>query len=126
MADQPLPIVSPQERHADIISRLEKATGPDVDLNADILLALGWTTRDGAAFDPSGNRALTIPDLVGSLDAALALVGEKLPGTHWLICTSDDQPGMFAAILTLEGGYSYASTPSLAVLLALFRSLEEE
>jgi len=110
--------------YTDIIARLEAATGPDVDLNAAILLALGWTTREGIAYDPRGNRAPTIPDLVGSLDAALALVGEKLPGreAEILALALKAMPGT----LFKDRDWNFVSRLCKQVLLALFRALNHE
>ena len=48
--------------------------GPMRALNESILLALGWTQQGADAIDPSGNRALSIPDYVSSIDAALTIV----------------------------------------------------
>lgn len=57
-----------------LIERIERAGGPDRALNADILRRLGWTQDGSDAFDPDGNRVLSIPDYLGSLDAAMTLV----------------------------------------------------
>lgn len=57
-----------------LAERVEAATGPDRVLNSDVLLALGWSVRDGMALNPAGDRAMRIPDLLGSIDDAMGLV----------------------------------------------------
>jgi hypothetical protein len=142
---------------ADIIARLEKATGPDRELDARIHVAmfpdqeimtdggsvggpggirpaaystigLQWPDGDGLEIDPRGLADLIqAPAYTASLDAALARVGEKLPG--WIVRldiynsrtsagveSHDTEPMSFS-----EGE---GPTSPLAVLLALFRALE--
>lgn len=89
---------------ADIIARLEKATGPDWGLDRDIAVSLiGWCLhpnkeRSGAQSDtgfdcpdckadswgntgPTGQRwSAQPPDCTASLDAAVALAARVLPG----------------------------------------------
>ena len=81
---------------ADILTRLQQATGPDRDLDAEIWLA----TTEGATRkatevksstdkwppyvidetrDATG-RLITVPAYTASIDASLALVERKLPG----------------------------------------------
>ena len=63
----------------ELLERVKGATGPDRDLNAVLLRHFGWTTSGWDLLDPAGERVLTVPDLVGSLDAALALVERASP-----------------------------------------------
>lgn len=116
---------------ADIIARLEKATGPDRELDGLIALATGalnviveWRYR------PGDGRARKLEPFTASLDAALALVGERLPG--WEIVIRIERDEKFANMWAPGsdpnfGGecfYSYAATPQIAVLLSMFRALE--
>ncbi len=134
-SDQPRPSVS------DVIARLEAATGADRELEKLIALACGWSAPDidgvcGPNYDkrdaykwrtPTGEAFGWFPPAyTASLDAALALVGEKLP--EWwpeLILRQSDASAKVCA----EGNrafYAKAPTPALAVLLALFRALPRE
>lgn len=159
MADQPNPSVSLQGRHTDIIAQLEKATGPDRELDVLIALAVGgyayekrgrdtkaWYYRIGGqsyerrAVNDFGGRRL--PDYTKSLDASLALVGERLPGWAGLLCvlgtaskqgatlmspikeTGEDEYG--SPVEIYDEAYGEAATAPLAVLVALFKALDEQ
>lgn len=61
-----------------LAERCERASGPDRELGADILRALGWTQDGHNAYTPDGDRALSIPDYTASLDAAMTLVPEDM------------------------------------------------
>lgn len=146
MADQPQPIVSENDTLS-IIAKLESATGPDRELDGMI-----WKVVDPSEFDrqcsfrgmkyaghvhTKAEKAAHIaraagyysPAYTASLDAALALVGEKLPG--WSVVLRIEHSEKFANLWAPgtdpNGGgvcfQSYAATPPLAVLLALFRAL---
>ena len=58
----------------DLADRCEAADAPKLlelnALNGDILRALGWSSDGRDAFDPQGNRATAIPNLVSSVDGA--------------------------------------------------------
>jgi hypothetical protein len=113
---------------ADIITRLEAATGPFSGMDGDAL------ARDMA--DALGSRmdyfSACLRALRGSLDAALALVGEKLPGDRIVGVTEARTADVEAhsAVITIPGPSAWQSfsasapTPALAVLLALFRALQ--
>lgn len=73
---------------AALIERIEKAEGPDRELDADIALAVGpWTERHGL---PSGgwvskgphHAVVAAPEFTKSIDVALTLVPE---GMFWII-----------------------------------------
>lgn len=127
------------ERYADIIERLEKATGPDRELDAVIKLAVaGHMIADGAEVTNviavvGGHLNDEPPAFTASIDAAIALVERMLRPDH---------PGM---TVNLDGVYSgdhsywyaeitwpsserrgLAHTPASALLRALFRALQQE
>jgi len=103
-----------------LIERVENATGPDRELDAAI--------RD-ALYEPVKRGAWT--PFTSSLDAALALVEEKLPGTFWHVAkgrTRPDEPLFGAELVSPEhGGVNVAveheSSVALALILALLRAL---
>lgn len=112
---------------AALIERVERATGEeDLELSVAILHALdiaSYITDDG--------------DPLTSIDAALALVERVLPGwTAWEIRSRARKTLFVAEISRLTGPLSehsneelvsgHASTPSLAVLVALLRAVQEQ
>lgn len=139
-----------------LIERLEAATGADRELDCLLWLRFGSTkgrwdqglplgptemvncrtmTEALAAFptDASGiARAWNVPALTGSLDAALALVEEKLPGWFWKMGqnprTPETERYWFEVQCPARDVYREAAapTPALAVLIALLRALEEK
>jgi hypothetical protein len=63
---------------ADLIERLEKSTGPDADLDTDIMVTLGrWPGRDWWSYDYQKH---TPAHLTSSIDAALTTFSRTLPG----------------------------------------------
>jgi len=113
--------------YADIRCRLAEATGPLDDVAAHDLASAVFRP----AFTPEWY--LLEAALRGSLDAAIALVEQKLPG--WgieQISWSHDIGGPVIASVGNRGhGEAYrgflsddAATPALAVLSALFAALE--
>jgi len=115
----------------DLIERIERATGPDRRLNADLLLALGWFGDKGGVLDPKGNRVSTIPDYLGSLDAAMTLIPDKAMcdggwrveyhhdlkkrchATIWLHEHAEPGDGWFTA---------WGATPALALCVASLKA----
>lgn len=132
-SSQASPVLAPNSAIGDIIAKLESATGPDGFLNGEILEFLGWTSLGSRVFAPNGQRSLKVPDLLGSLDASLALVEERLPGWRVAI-NSDSHRGPPWAAAVKPHGASWPAptamcmswTPALAVLLALFKALEDQ
>lgn len=124
----------------DLIERLEAATGADRELDRDLY----WLLRRPAAERAYWNAAMGMPRPLGermpeglgrigvesaspaytaSLDASLALVGEKLPDATWLI--GSGMAGLLPAWCRVDDGeMATAPTPALAVLIALLRALE--
>lgn len=130
-----------------LIERVENATGPDRELDAlifrvldlklpDQFLSMGiklsWQA-DGSATVPVGDMQVRYepPHFTSSLDAALALVEEILPGTFWHVAkgrTRPDEPLFGAELVSPEhGGVNVAveheSSVALALILALLRAL---
>ncbi len=141
-SDQPRPSV------ADIIARLEAATGADRELDAEIeaLLFGGEIIWGAARFTddptvsvrrPSANHLSGFSNnpvrlFTASLDAALALVGEKLDCDRIVGVTEarTEEVEAHSTVITVRsmtGWRSFsasAPTPALAVLLALFCALQ--
>lgn len=131
---------------SEILRRLEKATGPSVDLDADIYEVLGHAvkrrpervvgayrshyTRSWVYQDRQTNRWIAMDRLSASLDASIALVEKMLPGWGWNVHSQNGEhdattwtPNKTAA----PSHYQVAGpTPAIAILIALFRSLPED
>lgn len=103
----------------ELIERLEKATGPDRELDATILLAV----RPGAKlrarvpyeFEFKGGY-FNVPYYTGSIDAALGLVAENC---SWMVST--EEPGPYAAVGESTCAYM-AATPALALCIAALKA----
>ena len=123
-----------KSRYQDILERLSKATGPDRELDRDIVYALGgdfrgagkWMTFDKR--EPYDCRRANVTD---SLDATIALIERVLPDAN---CNGFDQtPKVIAAYVSrncvprpnhwyYEG--EHKTSIALAFLIALFHALE--
>ena len=108
----------------DLIARLEAATGPDRELDAEIVAYL--CERDRDAIIPKGCRigysdfvaAGAFPYYTESIDAALTLVGDML----WMV-NSD----RIAWIIGEDGktrGYGAGANPAIALCVAALRARE--
>ena len=123
---------------ADLIWRVEKATGPDRDVDWRIAMAFHipepWQhTAPWPPFAPKSKFEKSIPVFTGSIDAALALVERCLPGSGYVIGmgreTPDDPLGACAIYSGLSGdsrelAEEEAPTLPLAILLALLTALQ--
>jgi hypothetical protein len=123
-------------KHADIIKRLEAATGLDRDLDRDIgLLIGGWRLEEYATPNPTmmlvvgedvypDHPGSLYPSFTESIDAALGLVERMLPGWGVKVDTCGQ------AVLYAGGKSDWyladASSPPFAILIALFRALEAQ
>lgn len=104
-----------------LIERIEAATGPDRALNADILRHLGWTQDGSVAFDPEGNRAYSIPDYTGSIDAAMSLVPDYLHTS--MTNDPDDLGGVVAELWSAKVNFWVnAATFPLALCAAALKA----
>ena len=125
-----------------LLSRVEAATGPDRELDRDILLAVGGAI-DGQYWRwPGEERSSSfgaLPPFTSSLDATVALVEKLRP--DWFFTISNFCPSLekraWADIASLgyineedgcgdqrSEGHGYA--PTCALLAALLRSMIEE
>lgn len=86
----------------DLRARVEAATGPDRETDVLVAVAMGWRTHPTGWVDPGGVIRAVSPFYTRSLDAVLALAGEKLPGWGWQV----------------EGGEVVRKTGALATLMA--------
>lgn len=135
-------------KYADIIERLEKATGPRGEIDYAIRnIVEGYDRTEGASHSYGfkewawkGNECFELdaacPQFTTSIDAAIALVERMLPGWSWLV--RDDSEGAFCNISSpglrdnlaaewIDGETcfpSWAKTAPIAILLSLFRALE--
>lgn len=104
----------------DLAERVERATGPDRELDADIALATGWKHRSGADW----HRVLEWerPAWTASLDAAMQLVPEGMERRVLNICSS----GQTRALIYYNKAMRYcsgdAATPALALTAACLRA----
>lgn len=133
-------------KYTDIIARLEKATGPDRELDAAIAGCVGEAPGQGWAlieqdtpgvFNMDAGRWIkggvirTPKPYTASIDASIALVERMLPG--W--CNSNLRTGdnEFAAYI-FKGNFPHHKEYSVegsrsrcaAILIALFRALEAQ
>ena len=109
-----------------LVERIEAATGPDRALNADILRYLGWTQDGSDAVDPEGNRAHSIPDYTGSIDAAMSLVPEYLHTS--MTDDPDDLGGVVAELWSAKSNYwvNAATFPLALTSVALRARITQE
>ena len=112
----------PDEKIADLIERVERAKGPDRDIDRDIgLHVAGLTFNDKMPWNwigPGVDVTGALPSYTASLDAVLSLVERVRPGWDWR--NGDEKQNGLGTWLRV---YSKAATPPLAVLSALLRSI---
>lgn len=124
---------------SDLISRVEKASGPDGDLEAEIWLACTpGATRDKWSYihkatgrectvdetRDATDRLIIVPSYTTSIDAALTLLPE---GLDWLVRTGERADGDQPYGHVFDGarfgiGEAEAATPVLALLAAILRA----
>lgn len=119
---------------SELIAKLEGLSGRDREVDADIYVAffipqervgridrlggcVGWWPKD-APYE----SAIDVPPYTASLDAAVALVERKLPGTDWQVSNGNEDG--CAAHIEGDDKFYAGPTPAIAVCLALLRSLE--
>lgn len=101
----------------DLLERVERATGPDRELDRAIWKACGIDYR----------QSVTQP-ITESVDAALALIGRVLPEWWWTVGQSAPT-GFASATVARKGGTVRsvsAPTPALALCAALLAALIEQ
>lgn len=117
-----------------LADRLEKATGPDRELDGDIAAAFGQLHGPGGGFcnDENGDywstEQLANP-FTASLDAAMTLIPEQSrnsPGEWWSVERSAKQsahpPHVMASAWVYGAPRVYAATPALALAAAALRA----
>ena len=113
--------------------RVEKAEGPDRELDADIFFALNPEIQELRPHFSAGQVAAIVPELTASIDAAVALIERKLPGYGFEVLASDRDsyraavwPWISSRGTRAQIGHqhSYAKTPALALIAALLSALE--
>ncbi len=133
--------MTPSKQIEELIGRLEKATGPDRELDFDIAIQTGWKIADDCAFSdyakqyPKLARKDNFPYYTSSIDAALTLV---LEGFRWRVERYNIDETKCRAELAevgqiINAGMDYgigikcraqtsASTPALALCIASLRA----
>ena len=136
-------------KYAEIIERLEKAEGPDRNLDWLIAeAALGATRRDRmkgfigeqpiwqyTVGTSSGSESVMIPAYTVSLDAAITLVERMLPGNFREISgprkylnIPSPVPARFRAEITTDAWFDsyvgWGQSAPTALLIAMFKALE--
>ena len=132
-----------------LIERVEKATGPDREIDwaiADATNHPSFATRFEHMWPPFGigsSLDCAILDYTASVDAALALVEKMRPGYQWGVSSVGIKIGThpdgkaaygegFRAHVTKNSplrpmpSTADAPTPALAIILALLRSLDTD
>lgn len=118
----------------ELIAALEKATGPDRELDAAIALALGWTKHVrvwGYAWTRADGSDATwngLPAYTASIDAAVSLVpdgwcpliGQNVHHRHWscLVQRVTDSGD-------IESRHDSAATPAIALCIAALKASAE-
>ncbi len=121
----------------DLIARVERAEGPDRELDRDLGYALDYRP-DAGAWEPAqdgwalrGTWRAPLP-VTASLDAALALVEAVLPGALYEIKALPARLGHGASLWSVDpaAGRMLARAdhraPALALVLALLRAVAEQ
>lgn len=117
-------------RVSDLIERVERATGADRELDAELAWALldqDWSSGPERAVSEPLSRILLLPAYTGSVDDALALIERVRPGWDYRV---ERNGSLHSAAVwksgTYIGGYGAedAPTPALALCLALLRAME--
>lgn len=121
---------------AELIERLEKATGPDRELDEAI-----WCATEPAIVPliphwTKSQRENLTPRFTDSLDAAVALVERCLPGWKkqifesysgtWIARVSSPRRETFSTDYMRERAPDGSPNGSIALLLALLRALSED
>lgn len=119
---------------AEIIERLEKATGPDRELDLAIVKAFGIVPPEAAqgpygfGYVDKGQWATQrVERLTAGLDAPIALAERVLPG--WVVRLWISQRRSACQLTSPRGddGEKYAAAnPALALCLALCRALQAQ
>lgn len=114
----------------ELIARLEAATGPDRELDRDLVALfhagepLQWPDQYKATAEHWAKRP--VEHLTASIDAALALCEQVRPGYDWIL--EHTNGGLTISCLFGTADHdkrTFGATPPLAILLAFLRSLQD-
>lgn len=153
MSVEPSHSLPSSQELADLLARIESATGPDRELDCDVFVALEVTLNTGQSPGPGaspfnplyspylvlrpGNQRLTpatredAPTYTASVDVALSLKNRLLPGHAGAVgdMAFDPPPRPPWACIWTKGGdpkfHGEGKTPALALLSAIFRALSD-
>lgn len=128
-----------------LIERLEAATGPDRELDAELMAIthyeddrhIGGMWDDGEKaidhvwVDKKSDqwRSTAAHRFTSSLDECIAFLGSVLPGALWSVCAMEDGPQAQVIRPMADGNYvggltsAGAKSPAIALLLATLRAL---
>ncbi len=127
--------------HADLISRLEKATGPNFSLECEVAYVTGYWPKDRisrtvrridgclSVWFTDGPDLPLPPPVTASVDAAIALAERLLPGWDW-----HRLPGGEMEVYRSGSGAdeeevffsSRHSSPAIALVIATIRAVEAQ
>lgn len=114
-----------------LIERLEKAIGPDRELDWRIAekfdIPERWPTSAlWPPFMPKSKYDKSIPAYSASIDAAVALVERVLPGWTWTLDSGSSTATLWEQDSAPEHLHQVrGATPSLALCLAILRAKED-
>lgn len=110
---------------ADLIKRVETATGPDRDIDEETWCVV--FAPDAVVVD----FGIKFPAYTASVDAVIGLIGEKMgvDEAEWFVARDIDKP-VRAGVrghtsMPFDYGIGLAPTPALALLLAFLRAWEQ-
>lgn len=108
------------EKLRELLERVEKATGPDMELDHDIASAFGEVSRAWIGHGKPFGSAF--PDYSYSLNTALSLAGKVLVFDRWDLMVGGRDKG-HTCMATFGRHIGSGATPPLAVLDALLLGL---
>lgn len=113
----------------DLISRLQAATGPDRELDADISIAVGAFKEKhglpGGGWVSKGEHYAVVPAplYTGLIDIALTLLPDGMP-IHEMGHVHPDKKEWYVYILTKDrGSHGRHAVPAIALLIAIFKAI---
>lgn len=125
----------------ELAAKVEAASGPDREIDAEVMIALGWSPagqhgREPRWVMPDGVQTAFNPQhgapysLTSSLDAVMAKIRHLLPGWGWRLTQQSslraDPPNALLYAPTIDRDFEAdAATPALALLAATLRALAQ-
>lgn len=109
---------------SELIERLEKATGPDREIDLDLMVLGFGGPRETYLSDELGRLEFGHHwKFTASLDAALALVERVLPGTEWAVSTLYGRNHAEVNMNAEEPVTAIGATLPIALCLALLKAV---